>query len=630
MFMELMEKLSSLWSSDRERCLSSAKDIAEQLRSSTVAGVAGIEWQDLPHLTLVQKAINTQLVSYDARDGGFGSAPKFPSPPNTFHLLHRYSAETTSSDGMLSPLLSEAGFKGDLGRKALEASAFTLARIARGGITDALGGGIARYSVDSEWKVPHFEKMLYDQGQLLSCFSEAVQLCVHSDSPTLQAYIPEFKSAIQGIMEYLSRDLTSLHGAFYAAEDADSLASVNDTHGKEGAFYIWDAREIEELLGKNSNAHRLVTLHYDIKLDGNITPQSDPHGEMTGMNMLHSTKPLHGTAQQLGLSEIEGRTILEESRIKMFARRNERPRPIRDDKIITSWNFLAISGLAQASKVLKDAEGGTRAVEMAERCAEFMWSTMWDSANSQFLRSFREDTKGPLGFDVDYAFAVQGLLDLYEVTFKKAYLERALDVQRSQDRLFWESAGPGGYLISQEEGDGNILGRQKADQDGAEPTSTSVSAHNWLRLRAMLSNLDTRVGLDSRTRVAQCIMSNAMILTRVPQALGTRLTALLQAKLGPIQIILVGQRQAKETRALLEYMHSRFIPRASLIYIDTTGGVEDARDKLGDTLIQGNEAVRQMLEDPKILEKASHVTICQDFTCALPIYTVEELKQQLP
>ncbi|UZJ55219.1 hypothetical protein CBS101457_004539 [Exobasidium rhododendri] len=639
-FTQLMDKLITLWETEREQCLSSAKDITAQLRQVATAGVSGIDWEDLPSLHLVQKAINHQLLNYDPRNGGFGSAPKFPSPPNTFHLLHRYYAETRSK--ALSTSLQEAGYHAELGERALESSAFTLARIARGGITDALGGGIARYSVDEEWKVPHFEKMLYDQGQLLSCFSEAVQLSSSSSSKILQAYLPEFKAAIQGIIEYLSRDLSSPEGAFYAAEDADSLPTPEDTHGKEGAFYVWQATEIEEVLGRSSPDHKLVCSHYGVQLDGNISPRSDPHGELIGMNILHSTEPLHVTCQKLDISIEEGQRVLKEAKHKLFERREKRPRPLLDDKIITSWNFLAISGLTQASKVLSIDEGGAEALYMAERCADFMWTRMWDEKGKQFLRSRRGSTKGPLGFDVDYAFAVQGLLDLYQVTFKKQYLERALRVQASQDRLFWDTSGPGGYLISQERGDGNILGRQRADQDGAEPTSTSVAAHNWLRLRSLFSNVDTAMShitdlednehtatISSRNRVAQCILSSSMILQRAPHALGTRLTALQQAKLGPIQIIVVGDSQDDKSVEFLDFIKSQFIPRATVIYVDTSNGVDGARERLGQALVDGNEALRSTLEDSSLLERGSYVTICQDFTCGLPIRSIDDLKQQL-
>lgn len=602
-----------------------------QLRQVANAGAKGGGWEELPGLSLVQKAMNHQLVNYDSRNGGFGSAPKFPSPPNTFHLLHRYCAETRSKQ--LSSALHEAGFRTELGQKALEASAFTLARIARGGISDALGGGVARYSVDDEWMVPHFEKMLYDQAQLLSCFSEAVQLCSRADSQSLQGYVPEFKAAIQGIMEYFSRDLSNPEGGLFAAEDADSLSSLTDTHGKEGAFYVWDAREVEEVLGKDSDAHRVICAHYGVRLDGNISPQSDPHGELTGMNMLHSTQPLHATTQRLGITEEAGRRALDTGREELFERRKLRPRPLRDDKIITSWNSLAVSGLVQASKVLSVEEGSERALEMAKRCAAFLWESMWDNERKELLRSRRGSTKGPLGFDVDYAFTVQSLLDLHQRTFDSIYLERAVEVQATQDRLFWDSDGPGGYLISQTTGDGNILGRQRADQDGAEPTSTSVAAHNWLRLRSLLSDVDSTLSpgaaLSSRDRVAQCIMSSEMILSRAPHALGTRLTALMQAKLGPIQVVVVGKRNAKETQALLDAVQAQFVPRAVVIYIDTSDGVEAATRKVGHLLINGNEAVRQILQDDKLLERGSYATICQDFTCGLPIHTVQELEEGL-
>lgn len=635
MFVELIGKLTSLWTSDRERCLASARDISAQLRDVAQAGIAGTGWEDLPDATLAAKTLRHWLVSFDSQDGGFGSAPKFPSPPNTFHLLHRVAVDSSK------PALAESGISPDSAKSAVEASAFSLARIARGGITDHLAGGIARYSVDGEWRVPHFEKMLYDQGQLLTSFAEAVQLCNASSSASLQGYIPEFKEAIQGIVNYLERYMCSPEGSIYAAEDADSLASPDADHAKEGAFYVWDATEIEDVLGKESKAYQLVRQHFGIKLDGNIPAESDPHGELVGKNMLHATTPLSATASKLGMSEEEVRSLWNEARDLLLARREQRPRPMRDDKIITAWNGLAISGLAKAAQVLEADDAGKRALTMAERSANFLWTTMWDREEHQFLRSYRNGTRGPWGFDVDYAFAVQGFLDLYEVTFAKEYLEHALEIQAAQDALFWDSDGPGGYLMSSSDSDGNILGRQRGDQEGAEPTSTSVAAHNLLRLRSLVSDLDghlatlsksqgrTSSTMTSRDRIAQSITSGGMVLNRAPHALGTRVTALLHARLGPVQVLVVGPRHAEETQALLRTLHSSFLPRMSVILIDTTDGVTGARKQLGDLLSLGNDAVRQTLDDPKLLERGSYATVCQDFTCGLPIHSPEQLLEQL-
>lgn len=244
--------------------------------------------------------------------------------------------------------------------------------------------------------------MLYDQGQLLQCFVEAIQLTSSSDAELTR----ELKATVKGIIDYLERDLSHPEGALYAAEDADSLPTPSDDHAKEGAFYVWQASEVEEVLGKETPELKVAMAQWNIKLDGNIDPRSDPHGDLVGMNMLHGTASIDTIAVQLGLSRDEAAAHLEEARRKIFSRRLQRPRPQRDDKVITAWNFLAISGLCKASEVLSAEEGGQRALEMAKRAAAFVLSKMWDG--KVLHRSWRENKLGPEGFDVDYAFAVQG------------------------------------------------------------------------------------------------------------------------------------------------------------------------------------------------------------------------------
>lgn len=544
--------------------------------------------------------------------------------------------------------MQNAGISEEMARHALEASVFTLARIARGGITDHLGGGIARYSVDEEWRVPHFEKMLYDQGQLLTSFSEAIQLCMAlDDKDPLRQYLPEFKEALQGIVDYLERDMTSSEGALFAAEDADSLPSPSDTRAKEGAFYVWEDMEIREVLGGgHSDAYVLVAAHYGIQPEGNIPVSSDPHGDLKGTNMLHAYQSLAATAASIGIDDTSvAHQLLEDAHSKLLARRSTRPRPLRDDKIITSWNGLAISGLARVSQVFGQGTPlGDKARNMASRSAEFLWNTMWDHQHGQLLRSYRNSVRGPWGFDVDYAFAIQGLLDLYEATYESKYVDQALTLQAAQDAFFWDKDGPGGYLISPPTSDGNILGRQRGDQEGAEPTSTSVTAHNLLRLQALVENLDARLvdrlpsaapslhDLPSVSkRVAQCITSGGMILDRAPHALGTRLTALLNLSLGMKQLLLVGPLSSSTTQSLVEIVAKHFVPRTVSVFLDPK-----APGTLEESFYKFNGSVQATLSDAnsahlhKILEEhGGYGTVCVNFACGLPVVDAKTLLDEL-
>lgn len=245
--------------------------------------------------------------------------------------------------------------------------------------------------------------MLYDQGQLLQSFAEAIQLTASSDVELTR----ELQSTVKGVIDYLARDLSHPDGALFAAEDADSLPTSSDSHAKEGAFYVWEASEVEEILGKETPEYKVASAQWNIKLDGNIDPRSDPHGDLTGTNMLHGNVGIETTAARLGLTPDQAAKQLDEARRKLFDRRALRPRPQRDDKVIAAWNFLAVSGLCKASEVLPlDDDTSRKALDMAKRAAGFVMSKMWDG--KVLHRSWREGKLGPEGFDVDYAFAIQG------------------------------------------------------------------------------------------------------------------------------------------------------------------------------------------------------------------------------
>lgn len=341
----------------------------------------------------------------------------------TFHLLHRYAHLASRSPNVLT----EWGTTPSSSLVALRQSVETLSRISRGGIADHLGGGIARYSVDSEWRVPHFEKMLYDQAQLLESYVEAIQL-LSTSSPVmklcsnekeqreLMAYIDEFKATSKGIIKYVSRNLSDGKGALFAAEDADSLPFEGASHTKEGAFYVWDESEIKEGLqntpsskGFDSDlALKLFSSHYDIQLSGNIDPSSDPHGELTGKNVLHSTKSLEETISTFNpkLSLERAQALLDESNSMLFTIREKRPRPSKDDKVVTAWSYMTISSLVKSAQVIETQEGEPDPFQMAIQAYEWMWQNAWDSSKNRLCRSWREG-KGPRGTALDYAEAVK-------------------------------------------------------------------------------------------------------------------------------------------------------------------------------------------------------------------------------
>ncbi len=320
---------------------------------------------------------------FDPRYGGFGQAPKFPRPAVLDFLL-RYWSRTRNEE-------------------ALEMVKTTLVAMSRGGMNDQLGGGFHRYSVDEYWFVPHFEKMLYDQAQLVSSLIETFQI---TDDPL-------FSSEARRVLDYVLRDMTSPEGAFFSAEDADSALDAADPRKKsEGAFYIWTAAEILDLLGPQ--AGRVFLYRFGAEQEGNV--QNDPHGEFEGRNILFEAFTVEETAHHFDLAEAEVAGMLSDASARLMAARSHRIRPHLDDKVLTAWNGLMISAFAKAGAVLDEP----RYSEAARTAASFLRDRMWNPATGTLLRRYREGDAAIPGFLDDHAFFVSALLDLYETQFDPA------------------------------------------------------------------------------------------------------------------------------------------------------------------------------------------------------------------
>ncbi|KAJ3047510.1 spermatogenesis-associated protein 20, partial [Rhizophlyctis rosea] len=344
----------------------------------------------------------------------------------------KFGAEVGGLEGEEAKEAVERGLKVRKGQsgKALDMVDFTLKQIARGGIHDHVGLGFHRYSVDKHWHVPHFEKMLYDQAQLCAAYLDAYQ-CTKD----------EFHAEIvRDIIQYVERDLLSPEGGFYSAEDADSYPVEGAKEKKEGAFAVWEREEILSAVGEEDAS--VFCSHFGVKPSGNVNPRNDPHGELTDKNVLIQRETLEETARRFDRSVEEIRGVLERVKAKLWEVRKGRPKPHRDDKVITSWNGLMISAIARAHQVLvlgKDPKSEDKHyLELATRAAEFFYERMWDRGRKVLKRSFREGAGDVEGFADDYAFLVQGLLDLYEANFEERWLEWAVELQETQDKLFWD------------------------------------------------------------------------------------------------------------------------------------------------------------------------------------------------
>jgi uncharacterized protein YyaL (SSP411 family) len=472
---------------------------------------------------------------------------------------------------------------------------FTLRKMAAGGMHDHIGGGFHRYSVDRYWHVPHFEKMLYDQAQLAVAYLDAFQITRDG----------QYQAAARDILDYVARDMASKEGGFFSAEDADSpvVAGMGDPgHGKtaEGAFYIWTKKEIDAALG---DAAEVFDFHYGVQAHGNAPEGSDPHDEFRGQNILIERHTVAETAQRFKKSEEEIAKFLAQSREKLLAIRAKRPRPHLDDKIIAAWNGLMISAFARAAEVLDDP----RYLEIAMRGAKFLRANLYEEKSKLLYRNYREGRSDIEGFADDYAFVIKALLDLYEASFDIEWLKFAIELQETQDRLFFDEKN-GGYFSTSGK-DESVFLRMKDDNDGAEPAASSVTALNLLRLSQL------RDDKQMAKRASKTIDAFATTLSNFPSAMPQMLVALDFSLSKPRQIVIAGKKDAPETKALLKELHRHFLPKTILLLADGAEGQKYLGEK--------NEAIRTM----STVEGKSAAYVCENFTCKAPVTDSSKLAE---
>jgi uncharacterized protein len=593
-FAKVLERIAASWKQNHAKIAEQGTKIIEALRE---AGNVSAEKPDTLDAKIIERGYEQLSRVYDSVEGGFSNAPKFPRPA-TLNFLFRVYAH----DG------------GESGKRALEMNLHTLRKMAAGGMHDHLGGGFHRYSVDALWHVPHFEKMLYDQAQLAVAYLDAFQITRE----------PEFENVARDILDYVRRDMTSPDGGFFSAEDADSLIPVAAVHDgrtteakgatdssgahraplpkSEGAFYVWTQKEIEESLGDDAG---IFKFHYGVEPNGNAPAGSDPQGEFRGKNILIQRHSLRETAKHFGGSETEIRESLEKSRQALCKRRQKRPRPHLDDKIITAWNGLMISAFARGAQVL----GDSRYLDSAKRAMQFLRANLYDESTKMLRRNFRGGRGNVPGFAEDYAFVIQALLDLYETDFDIGSLQLAIELQEAQDRIFFDKKN-GGYFSTSGE-DKSVLLRMKEDNDGAEPSSNSISALNLLRLAQL------RGETEYRDRAGKTIRAFGGILERAPTALPQMLVALDYSLGKPRQIVIAGEARSAATRKLLDEVRRHYLPKTTLLLADQGGGQRYLGEKL--------EAVREM----KMVNGQAAAYVCENFTCQSPITDVRDLRKFL-
>jgi uncharacterized protein len=576
-FRNVLERIATAWKENHDKIVDQGGKIVEALRESQSATTA----EGKIDAAILDAAYRQLERSYDSKEGGFGNAPKFPRPV-AFNFLTRFYARDPN---------------GESGKRALEMTLFTLRKMAAGGMHDHIGGGFHRYSVDRYWHVPHFEKMLYDQAQLATAYLDAFQITRDR----------QYESVARDILDYVARDMVSKEGGFFSAEDADSpviAAGADRGHleTKEGAFYVWTEKEIDAALG---NAADIFAFHYGVQPQGNAPEGSDPQDEFRGKNILIERHTIAETAQHFKKTGEEVKNSLAQSRAKLFSIRAKRPRPHLDDKIIAAWNGLMISAYARAARILDEP----RYLEIATRAAKFLRTNLYEEKSKLLYRNYRGGRSDIEGFADDYAFVIQGLLDLYEASFDVEWLKFAVELQETQDRFFFDEK-TGGYFSTSGK-DQSVFLRMKDDNDSAEPAASSVAALNLFRLAQF------RDDKQIAERARKTTDTFATTLSHFPSAMPQMLVALDYSLSKPRQIVIAGKKDAPETKTLLREVNTHFLPKTILCLADGAEG----QKYLGEQ----NEAIRAM--SPIDGKPAAYV--CENFTCKAPVTDPAPLSELL-
>jgi len=461
-----------------------------------------------PGEELLDEGYNSLLLLFDPVHGGFGKAPKFPTPHTLLFLL-RYATRNGNT-------------------RALAMVKKTLNAIRNGGIYDHLGGGAHRYSTDATWHVPHFEKMLYDQALLVMAYTEAYQATGN----------PEYKKTAEEIIGYVMRDLRSPEGAFFSAEDADSPDG-------EGAFYVWTLREFEHVLGGEDAA--LAALVFGTTPNGNYQDPERGHG----YNILSRAQPLENIAVSLQISEPVLEMSIESIRSRLLAAREQRVRPSLDDKVLSDWNGLCIAALAQAGRVFDNQTF----VEGAKTAMQFILTRM-RSDDGGLLHRYRDGDAAISGFADDYAFIIHALIELYETTFDEQYLATALNLHGYFFDHFWDSRN-GGFFTVSDTAEALII-RKKEIDDGATPSCNSVAFMNLIRLSRLTGDATLE---ENASVLSRCF---AGTVSQSPSAYSWFLCGLYLVGQSH-EIVIVGDDGAEDTRALILTLRSRYLPSVTVM-----------------------------------------------------------------
>ncbi|MHC1730189.1 MAG: thioredoxin domain-containing protein [Syntrophobacteraceae bacterium] len=498
-FMEIAGRIADLWRDGRPQLSRISEEITKAIQPKPLQGEQRVLGREA-----LERAYRQLGRSFDPVWGGFGSAPKFPTPHNLSFLMRWHRREPQSN--------------------ALEMVEKTLSAMRAGGIFDQIGFGFHRYSVDEKWLVPHFEKMLYDQALLALAYTDAFLITGN----------PDYSRVVNEIFEYVIREMRSPEGGFYCAEDADS-------EGKEGVFYTWNPEQVSKIIGKD--AGEVFCRVYGISPQGNFEE---------GMSIAHLPRSIGDVSRELGMGIQELNALIEDSRKRLFSEREKRVHPHKDDKILVSWNGLMIAALARGAQALGDASYAS----IAREAADFILRTMKSGAG-RLHRRYRQGEVANPGYADDYAFLIWGLLELYETVFKVKYLGEAVRLQEQMSELFGDSS-EGGFFFTGRDSE-EMLVAEKVIYDGAMPSSNSVAALNLLRLGRMTGN----PGFEEQADLLMKSFSGQV--SQLPPAY-THYMQALDFVHGPArEIVIAGDCSSSLTREMIRKVHRLYLPHRVLL-----------------------------------------------------------------
>ena len=578
-FADILTEIARRWRESRAELAASADGVVERLREAQHRRPA--DRGGMPDDRTLAGGVAEYGAVFDARHGGFGAAPKFPRPAELFFLLREHAR---TGDAEARHMVLE-----------------TLRAMAIGGMRDHVGGGFHRYSVDAAWRVPHFEKMLYDQAQLVVAFLETAQA----------AGEPSFADVARDTLAYVHRDLRHAEGGFFSAEDADSLppddAGGGSAAKREGAFYVWTEAELSALFGDDA---AVVRSRYGIEPNGNAP--HDPHGEFTGRNLLYVARGVDDVARLSGRSVASVTAVLDKARPRLFEARRGRPRPALDDKVLAGWNGLMIAAFARAARLAPlDESPSPDPLAAAEGAARFLRARLWDEDRGVLLRRFRDGRAGIDGYAEDYAAVVWGLLELFQAGGDPAWFDWARRLHVVQSRRFRDDADGGWFSTSG--ADASVLLRLKDDYDGAEPAAGSVTAWNLLTL-AQLSG-----GAEAGTYREQLEQT----LGRIPASpQRARVSPMMMAaasawRAGPPQVVLLGPRGAAATAALHRVFAACFLPGAVGLVVEPGPHQREVAARL------------PWVGSMRMLDGRPTAYLCRDGACEQPAAEPEAFRARL-